>query len=178
MKEHSSERVAELHARLIDAKRAGDNAKQEQLKDELKAERDRQVGTRDQWQSYRERFDEVLRTAVSEGVVSDRAELRKTFREMEAHGRVYLDDDQQPWLELENDGKLLRTGLSTSNVLDADSDPRLRLQLLLARTDALLEAGSRHRELYTEFQGDWALLQQAEEAVRTHGSKEVVATKR
>jgi hypothetical protein len=177
MKEHPSEQAAELHARLIDAKRAGDNAKQEQLKDELKAERDRQVGTREQWQSYRERFDEVLRTAVAEGVVSDRAELRKTFREMEAHGRIYLDEDEQPWLELESDGKLLRAGLSPSNVLAPDSDPRLRLQLLLARTDDLLSAGSKHRELYTEFQGDWALLQQAERAVRSQASTGVIATK-
>jgi len=91
---------------------------------------------------------------------------------------VYLDENQEPWLELKSDGKLRHIGLSATNVLAAESDPVLRLQLLLARTDALLKAGSRHRELYTEFEGDWALLQLAEEAVRLHGSKEEVATKR
>jgi hypothetical protein len=177
MRERPSEEAAALHARLADAQRAGDEAKERQLKRALQEERERQVGTREQWQNYRERFEEVLRSATAAGVVADREELRGIFREFESRGRVYLDPSQEPWLELQSDGKLRHVGLSATNVLAEESDPVLRLQLLLARTEALLNAGSKHRELYTEFQGDWALLQQAEEAVRMHGTEEVVATK-
>ncbi len=51
------------------------------------------------------------------------------------------------------------------------------MQVLLARTNALLTAQSNHRELMAQLQTDWSLLQRAEEEVRAHGSNPVIAAR-
>ncbi len=52
------------------------------------------------------------------------------------------------------------------------------MQLLLARTDALLSAKPKHRELYSEFQNDWLLLQQAEETMKRPAGDGIIAERR
>lgn len=177
LREHPSQETAALQAQLEEAHRAGDKALQRQLKSELRAARQRQVGTREEWKTLRDRFDEVLQSAIAEGIVTDSDNLRSTFRDLQARGHVYLDDHQQLWLEVEQAGAMRHVGLSYGNILSAESDARLRLQLLLARTDKLLSASSKHRELYTEFEADWALLRQAEQAVLHQGTNGFVAAK-
>ena len=51
------------------------------------------------------------------------------------------------------------------------------MQVLLARTNALLTVHSNHRELMAQLQADWSLLQRAEEEVRAHGSNPVIAAR-
>lgn len=90
---------------------------------------------------------------------------------------MYLDDRQQPWLEVTEDGEVRRVGLSANNIFGAQSDHRLAMQVLLARTGALLSVNSKHRELWPDFQNDWALLQTAEEASLPPGGDGPVATR-
>jgi len=75
---------------------------------------------------------------------------------------MYLDEHEQPWLEVNDEGRLRRVGLSADNIFDADSDRELARKVLLARTGALLSVNAKHRELWPDFQNDWALLQTAE----------------
>jgi hypothetical protein len=177
LREHPSDEAALLQNQERGAKRDGDKALRRKTQDDLRAEIESQLGTPEQWTTLQQRFDEVLGTAVADGVVTNRRELRTLFRELQAHGHVYIDDDQQPWLEVESAGKLRRVGLSESNVLGANSDRRLGFQLLLARTQDLLFAESKRRELYPEAQHDWELLQRAEQAMRTPGAGQVIAAR-
>jgi hypothetical protein len=176
LRNHPSPEAAALQQQLAEAKRDGDRSGSKQLKHQLKAEEASQLGSEEQWRQYRARFEEVLGTAVADGILNDRRHVRAVFRELQAHGRMYLDDRQQPWLEVTQQGAVVRVGLSAGNILDAQSDRRLALQLLLARTSALLSPNAKHRELWTDFQNDWALLQAAEEARIANGGR-VVATR-
>jgi len=177
LRNRPSENSAVLVADLAAAKQAGDRAQTRELQRELRAERLEQIGDKQQWQTYRDRFEEVLHTAIDDGIVSDRRELRNLFRNLQARGRVYLDGNGQPWLEAEDSGRPQRVGLTTANIVSPESDSRLALQLLLARTEDLLSVKSNHRELSPEFQSDWVLLQRAEEAMLPHGANSVIASR-
>jgi hypothetical protein len=163
LRKHPSEQAALLTDELQEAKQAGDQTLRQQLDRQLHAERESQLGNDEQWEKLRQRFNEVLQGAIADGVVANRRELRDLFRNLQARGKVYVDDQQQAWMEVEDEGQLRRVGLSVSNVVAPNSDRRLGLQLLLARMEYLLYTQSKHRELYGEIQGDWALLQQAEQ---------------
>ena len=177
LREHPSENAALLNQEIHEARQDGGRSEVQPLKRALRVERDQQIGGDQQWQRYQERFEEVLRGAIADGIVSNRGQLRNLFREMQAHGKVYVDDQQQAWLQLEHDGELRRVGLSTGNVLSPESDRRMAFQLLLARTYYLLGVHSNHRELYPEFERDWELLQQAEQDLSGR-SERVIASRR
>jgi len=177
LRNRPSENSAVLLSELDDAKQSGDLAQAEELKREVRAERVQQIGDEQQWKAYRERFEEVLKSAIDDGIVSNRRELRNLFRNLQTQGRVYLDASGQLWLEAENSGGLLRVGLTSDNIVSPQSDSRLALQLLLARTEVLLSVKSNHRELSPEFQSDWDLLERAEDAMPTAGAHSVIASR-
>jgi len=177
LRDRPSQNSAVLLEQLADAKQAGDQAQAQDLQRDLHAERVEQVGDAQQWKSYRDRFEEVLRSAIDDGIVSNRRELHNLFRNLQAQGRVYVDAGGQPWLAAENHGRLLRVGLTTDNIVSPQSDSRLALQLLLARTEALLSVRSNHRELSPQFRSDWDLLQRAEDAMPAAGAHSVIASR-
>ena len=177
LRKHPSEDVALLYEQLADAKQDGDQAWQQELKRDMQVDRVREIGDEQQWQQYHERFQEILRTAIDDGVIADRHQMETLFRALPANGRTYLDENGQPWLEMANGGDLRHVGLSAANVFSAGSDRELALQLLLARTNALLSAKSNHRELWPEFESDWALLQRAEDEMPARGTHAIIATK-
>jgi len=102
--------------------------------------------------------------------------VRSVFRELQTQSRMYLDQSQQPWLEVTREGEVQRVGLSASNILDAQSDRRLAMQVLLARMSALLSANGKHREPWADFQNDWALLEAAEGAGAAPNGRVVATT--
>jgi len=175
LRKHPSEEAALLTDQLAETQADGNKTGRRQLRKLLQQERERQLGDDQDWTRLRQRFDEVLQTAIADGVVSDRQELKDLFRELQARGRVCTDLEQQLWLEVESDGKLRRVGLSTDNVLGPNSDRRLGLQLLLARMDYLLDTQWKHRELFPEIQSDWQLLQQAEQFLAARGTQVIAA---
>jgi hypothetical protein len=177
LRKHPSDEAALLTDELDEAKQAGDKPRRQQLDQELRRERDRQVGDDQQWITLRQRFDEVLQTAIADGIVSNRRELRELFRDLSARSEVHVDDDQRTWMDVESGGHVRRVGLSAGNVVSAESDPRLGLELLLARMEYLLYANPKHRELYAEIQADWQLLQRAEQLAMAR-SPRVIAEKR
>ncbi len=177
LRNHPSTEAASLREQIADAKREEDKTRARALKKQLKAEQESQVGTEQQWQQYRERFEEVLRSAVADGVFADRREVRTVFRNLQAHGRIYLDQSQQPWMEVTEEGRVRRVGLSAENVFESGSDHQLAMQVLLARTNALLAVNSKHRQLMSDFENDWRLLQTAQDAKLLPGEDETVATR-
>ena len=177
LRNHPSEDVAQLYEQLGAAKQDGDTDREKQLKHEIKADSEREVGTDEQWGQYRSRFEEVLRSAIDDKVIADRRKMETMFRTLQARGHAYLDENGQPWLEIATGGEVRRVGLSVDNVFSDGSDRKLAMQVLLARTNALLTAQSNHRELMPQFQSDWSLLQRAEDEVRAHGSNPVIAAK-
>jgi hypothetical protein len=177
LRNRPSENSAVLLEEFDHAKQAGEQTQAQELQRDLRTERVTQVGDQQQWKTYRDRFEEVLKSAIDDGIVSNRRELRNLFRNLQTQGRVYLDAGGQPWLEARKSGRVLRVGLTTDNIVSAQSDPRLALQLLLARTEVLLSVRSNHRELSPEFQSDWELLQRAEDAMPTGGAHSVIASR-
>ena len=175
LRQHPSPDAATLHEQLAEAREAHDKPRQRELKRQLKMEEQEQLGTEAQWQQYRERFEEVLRTAVADGILTNEREVRRVFRQLQGNSRAYLDDRQRPWLEVASEGRVRRVGLSAENILSPDSDHALAMRVLLARTSALLAANSKHRELWPDLQSDWALLQTAEHA-SPQSPAEVLAT--
>jgi hypothetical protein len=176
LRNHPSSEAALLHQQMAEAREAKDHARPKELKRQLKAEQQRQLGSDEQWQQYRERFQEILRTAVADGVLTHERQVSSAFRDLQARGRMYLDDRQQPWLEINEEGRVRRVGLSADNILDPGSDHELAMKLLLARTSALLSANSKHRELWPDFQNDWALLQTAEARARPRTGPDIAAS--
>lgn len=172
-----SEDVASLYQQWDEAKQEGDKPRQAQLKRELEEARAQELGSEEQWTKYREHFEEIARSAVDDGVIADRRKLDHTFRTLQAKGQMYLDESGQPWLIIGAGAELRRVGLSEANVFSPESNRTLAMQVLLARTSALLFAKSNHRELWPEFQSDWALLQRAQQALPAHGSHSAIATR-
>jgi len=100
---------------------------------------------------------------MDDRVIADRRKMESLFRTMSARGRTYLDESGHPWLEMESGGELRRVGLTAGNVFSPGSSPELAMQVLLARTNALLSAKANHRELWPQFQTDWAMLERAQQ---------------
>ena len=163
LRNHPSEGVAVLYQQLADAKQAGDKDSVRQIEAEIKLGREQVIGTDEQWQQYRSRFDEILRSAIDDRVIPDRHKMETLFRTLAKSGRTYLDEDGRPWLEVETGGELQRVGLTAGNVFTTGSNRQLAMQVLLARTNALLTAKANHRELWPQFQTDWTLLERAQQ---------------
>ena len=163
LRNHPSEDVAVLYEQLADAQEAGDKERRREIEAEIKADREQVIGTDEQWQQYRSHFDEIMRSAIDDKLLADRHNMETLFRTLANTGHAYLDENGRPWLEVESGGELRRVGLTAGNVFSPDSNRELAMQMLLARTNALLSAKSNHRELWPQFQTDWALLERAQQ---------------
>jgi len=177
LRKRPSADVAALYQQLNEAKQDGDEDQQKELKRELEAARARELGSDQQWQKYREHFEEILRSAIDDGVIADRRKLNSVFRTLQTNGQMYLDENGQPWVRLESGGEVRRVGLTEANVFSPESNQKMAMQLLLARTNALLFAKSNHRELAPEFESDLALLQRAQAELPEHGTHPAIATR-
>jgi len=176
LRNHPSEDVAVLYEQLANAKQAGDLEQQRQLTRKIAADREQLIGSDEQWQQYRSRFEEILRSAIDERVIADRHRMETLFRTLASNGRTYFDESGRPWLEVESGGELQRVGLTAGNVFSPGSSRELAMQVMLARTNALLSAQAKHRELWPEFQSDWELLERAEQQL-PQASHSVIATR-
>src|SRR5262249_50051789 len=81
VRNHPSEEAAALHEQMAEAKESKDHARRKELKRQLKEEQESQLGTDEQWQQYRSRYEEILRTAIADGIFTHQRQVRSTFRE-------------------------------------------------------------------------------------------------
>jgi hypothetical protein len=106
------------------------------------------------WQNYRNQFQEILNTAIRDGVFSSDREVKSYFKELDRTGTAQLDELGRPVLEVEG----RRVGLSRDNILGPDSDPLIAYRIMLARIQAVLDSPATRRENDTNFDKDWDTL--------------------
>jgi hypothetical protein len=72
-----------------------------------------------------------------------------------------VDARGEIWLDVTQDEKTTRVGLSASDIMAPESDSHLAYVILLAHIESVLKSPKHSRETMLEFQQDWAMLQQA-----------------
>ena len=126
-------------------------------------ERMRIVGTSEEWKEYRKVFDSNVTQDLRQDGIDDRRRLKHFFKHFDEAGTPFVDDRGLLWMEISQNGRSAKVGLSASNVLAEDSDPQLAHELLLTRIDHVLKSPKHSRETMFEFVQDWATLQHAAE---------------
>ncbi len=100
---------------------------------------------------------------IQEDVIDNRGDLKRFFKHFDERGTPSVDEHGLLWMETSVNGESTKVGLSASNVLAHDSDPKLAHQLLLTRIDHVLKSPKHSREPMAEFVQDWAAFQSASE---------------
>ena len=149
------------HHPAFEADSAPDSNNDTQIEPVSPEERTLFVGTSKEWKEYRRTFDSLLAADQQNDVIPSHSELTGFFKHLDQVGTPSLDDDGSLWMNVSENGRFARVGLSASNVLARDSDQRLAQELLLSRVDRVLKSPKHSRENMSEFLQDWATLQLA-----------------
>jgi hypothetical protein len=152
--------ATENEHRLREAKAAQNGARVEQLEEEQSRERAEMVGTSVEWEGYRREFAGIADQAEGDGILPGRHWV-EIFKRLDTGETVSADPNGALWAELPGPEGAARVGLSASDILAPDSDPRMAYQLMLARNDRILKSPKHSRETMAEFKQDWARLQSA-----------------
>jgi hypothetical protein len=164
------EREFEDHAtihetELGDQVRLAKSDEEPEIADQLEAaeatERAGVVGTEQQWKAFREAFSAIVDDAVQKGVLSDRDALGHVFERINSKGEPFLDDRGRLWMDVRENGRVSRVGLTPSNILAEGSDRTLAYQVILANVHEVLKSPARRRETLAEFEETWQLLREA-----------------
>ena len=171
-KEHATIRETELGDEVKVAKADDETEIADQLEAEEAAERADVVGTERQWKAFREAFGAIVDDAVEDGMLSDRDALGHVFERINANGEPFLDDSGRLWMDVQEDGRVARVGLTPSNILTPGSDRTLAYQVLLANINEVLKSPPHRRETLTEFKETWDLLQRTRMQTRVDVASE------
>ncbi len=155
---HPSSSTIELETAAKAAKEDDDNVQASYLQDQADESRAAVMGLPQEWADYRQRFA-MLQTSDEAQELS--LGHKRLFQKQFDTAAVTVDADGNPWLMIESDGSTRQIGISSRNVLAAESDPALTFQLMLGRVGFALRAKNHMRETMEEFRQDWALLEQA-----------------
>jgi hypothetical protein len=159
--EHPTAEATETGYEILHAKAEKETALVEQLEADENQERAEVVGTSQEWKKYRAAFRSLVGEAVREEIIPDRDDLNRVLKRLDKAGMPFADSNGAVWTEISDQGRTTRVGLSASNILAPGSDSRLAYELVLVRTDGVLESRKHARETMLEFKEDWALLQSA-----------------
>jgi len=121
------------------------------------------AGTSRQWKEYHKALDSIVQEEIQDGVISNRKELDHFFKHFDETGTPVVDEDGESWMEILENGRSIRVGLSADNVFRQGSDPQLAYELLLARAENVLKSPKHRRETMFEFEQDWTTLQRVSE---------------
>ena len=133
----------------------------EQLSKAMEAPQGSLQGSSEEWDAYRERFEDFRSEAEQDGLLPEGSDPEKIFRYFDRHGVPVLDEDGHAWLRVNDDGQQSAVGLSSATLLSGESDPKLAYRLMLARVGMTLAGKADQREMMPEFRKDWLLLEQA-----------------
>lgn len=152
--------VAELEQQWESARARGDQESEERLHGQLKAARERALGTEEEWETYRERTaqyeDEYARIAL--GDMEGTHPLESAVHKRLAESWISLDERGGLWLRPRKSGKP-GCGLSAATVQAAGSDAGQAYLLALARVESELRRKRKNRETIGYFRQDWALVE-------------------
>ncbi len=124
-------------------------------------DREEILGTKHEWEYYRQEFDGIVQQALRQEVVPNQRAIRRFFDYLDKSGEPRVDSRGELWMEVKLGGKIENVGVSMDDILAADSDPQLSFALLLARVDQILHSPSHCRESMVEFKEDWSMLEYA-----------------
>jgi len=160
---HATVREVELDHEITLAKDDEniDGAQLVTLEAARESERARVVGNDQQWNDYRAQFDSILAGAVEDHTIASRDALPRFAKELGEKGTASIDKNGAPWVELDQDGKMVRVGISPANLLAPGSDRTLAFKLMLAHVAETLKSPPRQRETMPEFVEAWNLMQEA-----------------
>ncbi len=107
-------------------------------------------------------FQQQLKSLLaSEYSVSSGQNVAKNWARLQAKAKIKFDAQGRPELELQQDDRLVRIGLSEENVLNNSALSPLVRELLEARLQTELRSKAAHEISEDEVTRDWDLLQQA-----------------
>jgi len=170
--EHPTAKATEIDYRMQRAKAEKNKLETEELETARNEERARIVGTAAEWKEYRDALDSITHEAVGEESVPGRAHMRHIFQHLDKAGTPTVDTSGAIWMEFSEGGEAHKVGLSASNVVASDSDPRAAYELILERTERALKSPKHGRETMVELRQDWVLLQ----ALRTKNTASLAST--
>jgi len=159
--EHPTIEEAEISSRLREAKAEQDREQLAELKRADRQERERVLGTRKVWESYRRQLHARIEQAVESGLLPSPDAVDSILQELEKSGTPRFDARGGLWMDVAEAGHVSRLGLTARNLLSPESDPRLAYRLMLARTDRILRGPKRGRESLLLFRRNWALMEAA-----------------
>jgi hypothetical protein len=162
LEKHPTPYATELENEIKLAKLEKDGVLVGQLETENKRERDDVLGDSTAWAQYREKYDAVVRQAVSDAIIPDAGSIHHVFKYLNRTGTPRVDQDGAIWMEVHENDRTRTIGLSAANIFAANSDSTLAYELMLARINRVLTSPAHSRETLVEFKDDWALLQQAQ----------------
>ncbi len=103
---------------------------------------------------------ELKNLLASEYPVSFGQNVEKNWAHLQSKATTGFDDQGRPVLEIQDNGQLVRVGLSVENVLDGDRSSPLVRELLEARLQTELRTKAAREISEDEVTRDWDLLQQ------------------
>lgn len=107
-------------------------------------------------------FQQELKSLLaSEYPISAGRSLEKNWARLESTAKIAFDDQGRPVLEMQENGRIIRMGLSVENVLNGSAPPPLVRELLEARLQSELRPKAAHEISEDQVTRDWELLQQA-----------------
>jgi hypothetical protein len=113
-------------------------------------------------------FQQELKDLLaSEYPVSGGLNVEKNWSRVESRARTEFDDHGRPVLEMQENGRVVRIGLSVENVLNGSAASPLVRELLEARLQSELRSKAAHEISEDEVTRDWDLLQQAGRATNS-----------
>jgi hypothetical protein len=160
-------RATQLGFETKAAKSGGNYAQADELKAAQAQERAEILGAKNEWTAYGQQFNSVVDRAIHEEVIPSRRSLREFARHVDNEGTPFLDSHGALWMQVSDGAASRRVGLTATNVLAPESDPRIAYNLLLAHIDFVLRSGKRDRETMVDFRQEWGLLMEAQASVAT-----------
>jgi hypothetical protein len=113
-------------------------------------------------------FQQQLKDLLaSEYPVSGGMNAEKNWSHLEVRAKTEFDDQGRPVLEMQEDGHIVRVGLSAENVLNSSAPSALVRELLEARLQSELRPKAAREISEDEVTRDWDLLQQAGRAANS-----------
>jgi len=123
--------------------------------------------------AYQQQLKHVL---AAEYPVTSGLNVEKDWSRLQSKARTDFNDQGQPILQIQVDGRVVRMGISAENVLEGDTPPRLMRELIEARLQSELRGRSTHAVTATQITRDWSLLEQTVSATQPLTAHSAIAS--
>jgi len=133
------------------------NGSKSEIRPNQLTEKQRLVGEKALWKSYRQKFAEILAAAYEDGLFANKREFNTYFYDLEVNSEPVYDENGDLMLRVRTDGKELYLGLTRRNITGPGSSARLAYKLMLVKIRYALNAPEKNRETMEVFRANWQL---------------------